>query len=76
MSAPPDRDLRPFDRARLLARQRRAPVFVAGGEVLLLKPKDRDDGGPGRRAPADSARRLTVAAPWAGRDRFGGGAEQ
>jgi hypothetical protein len=39
MSAPPDRDLRPFDRARAMARQRRAPVFVAGGEVLLLKPR-------------------------------------
>lgn len=36
---PPDRDLRPFDRARRLAHQRRNPVFVAGGEVLLTKPK-------------------------------------
>lgn len=35
----PDRDLRPFDRARRLARQHRAPVFVAGGEVLSIKPK-------------------------------------
>ena len=39
MSAPQTGDLRPFDRARLMARQRRAPVFVAGGEVLLVKPK-------------------------------------
>jgi hypothetical protein len=39
MSATVDRDLRPFDRARQLARQRCAPVFVAGGEVLLDKPK-------------------------------------
>ena len=39
MRASPDRELRPFDRARLLARQRRAPVFVAAGEVLLVKPK-------------------------------------
>lgn len=39
MSASPDRDLRPFDRARLAARKRRAPVFVAGGEVLMVKPK-------------------------------------
>jgi hypothetical protein len=39
MSAPLDRPLRPFDRARRLAQQRRAPVFVAGGEVLLVKPK-------------------------------------
>lgn len=35
-----DRELRPFDRARRLARQRRTPVFVArSGEVLLVKPK-------------------------------------
>jgi len=39
MNPAPQRDLRPFDRARLVARQRRAPVFVAGGEVLLVKPK-------------------------------------
>lgn len=39
MSATPDREIRPFDRARKLARERRTPVFVAGGEVLLVKPK-------------------------------------
>lgn len=39
MTAPLDRDLRPFDRARRLSRERRAPVFVVGGEVLLVKPK-------------------------------------
>jgi hypothetical protein len=39
VSATLDRELRPFDRARRLARERRAPVFVAGGEVLLEKPK-------------------------------------
>jgi hypothetical protein len=40
MAASVNPDLRPFARARQLARQRRAPVFVArGGEVLLVKPK-------------------------------------
>jgi len=39
MSASLERPLSPFDRARRLARQRRAPVFVVGGEVVLVKPK-------------------------------------